>query len=116
MTRRRSPAGGCYIGRRFYRGGCFLPARGEIETTDDRAIRQKVTELVRGDVVYARAMHAVMRGSKSARSRAMLQSRRTRALGLLVDEAAFQGDVRREKRLRNQYQAAIQGHLSLGGC
>lgn len=116
MIRRRSPAGGCYIGRRFYRGGCFLPRNGVVETVDDRAIRRKVTELVYGDDVYARAMHAVMKGSKAARNLAVLRRWRTRALALLVDEAEFQGDGRREKRLRNQYQAAIQGHLALGGC
>ncbi len=78
-TPRRSPSGGCFVGSRFYRGGQFLPAVGDVVTFDECCIAAELVNLTLGDEVYARAMNATLRGSKAVKHRAVLRSRRLRA-------------------------------------
>lgn len=115
-TPRRSPAGGCFVGRKFYAGGQFLPATGQVVSCDEARIAHELGEVTWRDEVYARSMSAILRGSKAIRHRLVLRSRRIRAIGRLVDAAKSAGDYRARKRLHELHQLAIQGHLALAGC
>lgn len=112
---RRSPRGGCFVGRKFYAGGQFLPAHGDVVSFDECRIKHEIGELTIGDHVYARAMAATLRGSTAVKHRTVLRSRRLRAISRLVEAAEFSGDRRARARLHEIHQATLQGALSLAG-
>ncbi len=115
LKRRRSPKGGCFVGRKFYPGGQFLPA-GDMVSFDECAITAELALVTLHDDVYCRAMTAILHGSKAIRHRKVLQARRLRAVAHLVDAAESCGDRRTRNRLYELHQKTLQGVLALAGC
>jgi len=114
-TPRRSPAGGCFVGPKFYAGGQFLPATGDVVTYDECRIKHELSIVTLNDHVYARAMAATLRGSKAVRHGVVLRSRRLRAIARLVEAAEWEGDRRARHRLHEIHQATLQGQLAMAG-
>ncbi|KKL54197.1 hypothetical protein LCGC14_2267810 [marine sediment metagenome] len=115
MILRRSPAGGCFVNGKYFKGGQFLPAHGDVVSYDECRIKHEIAESTIGDHVYARAMAATLRGSTAQRHRAVLRSRRLRAISRLVERAEFDGDRRGRARLHEIHQRTLQGALTLAG-
>ncbi len=115
-TPRRAPAGGCFVnGPKFYRGGQFLPATGDVVSFDECAIAAEISDVTLGDHVYARAMAATLAGSKAIRHKQVLKSRRLQAIGRLVEAADHAGDRRARNRLHEIHQRTLQGIFALAG-
>lgn len=112
---RRSPRGGCFVGPKFYAGGQFLPATGDVVSYDECRIKHEISELTLGDHVYARAMNATLAGSQAVRHRNVLRSRRLRAIARLVEAADHAGDRRARNRLHEIHQRTLQGQLAMAG-
>lgn len=114
--KRRPPAGGALVAGKFYAGGQFLPAVGDIVSLDEASIAAELVNLTLGDKVYRRAMTAILGGSKAVRHRTVLRSRRLRAIARLVEAADQRGDRRTRQRLHEIHQRTLQGRLTLAGC
>jgi hypothetical protein len=115
-TPRRSPRGGCFVGPKFYPGGQFLPATGQIVPYDEARIQHELAYTTLNDEVYARAMHATLSGSVAVRHRMVLRSRRMRTLVRMIAEADAAGDLATRNRLHQLHQATLQGQLAMAGC
>lgn len=99
-VRRRAPKGGCYVAGRFFRGGCFLPAVGDISTvripgslalTDEQRLLAALARLP-STIETARAMARVLRGTFRPGDDGILKQREITALQQLRDDATTQTD------------------------
>ena len=115
-TPRRSPRGGCFVGRKFFLGGQFLPAHGRVVSLDECSIQAELAIVTTGDEDYGRAVRAIMDGETAVEHQQIVRSRRIIAAGRLADAAYDRGDMRTYCRLHDIHQAMLQGHFALAGC